>query len=277
MYCIANGVVDDYHIPLPWHRFALKLYLKHIHFVVIEKAIDTLEIGSGIQEAYDDEGLLTSYDSFEGTRWLGQTFTPQENFKLTKFELYLKRQSTISTIWVLFRNTDINGHPIPPNLASYEFPGNELLETFTWREIAITYPNLVAFTKYAIICVGPDLPTGHYPHWGLDSIGALYPRGCYERSTNSGSSWISDTNKDFGFRAYGEYETGEKKAGLLHVRHPALSTIVHKRGEATVNRYESLSSLDEEYLTGQVGIDVEAGDIIEATTITGIEKKYQVV
>jgi len=34
-YCIANWVVDRYKIPLPWHRFALKLYLQKVQFVII--------------------------------------------------------------------------------------------------------------------------------------------------------------------------------------------------------------------------------------------------
>ena len=34
-YCIANWVVDDYQIPLPWSRFALKLYLEHVKFDII--------------------------------------------------------------------------------------------------------------------------------------------------------------------------------------------------------------------------------------------------
>ncbi|MBA7540641.1 hypothetical protein ES705_32940 [subsurface metagenome] len=34
-YCIANWVVDGYHIPLPWSRFALKLYLEKVQFVII--------------------------------------------------------------------------------------------------------------------------------------------------------------------------------------------------------------------------------------------------
>ncbi|GAJ14032.1 unnamed protein product, partial [marine sediment metagenome] len=36
-YCIANWIVDDYKIALPWSRFALKLYLQHISFVIVEK------------------------------------------------------------------------------------------------------------------------------------------------------------------------------------------------------------------------------------------------
>ena len=33
-YCIANWVVDNYKIPLPWSRFALKIYLEKVHFTI---------------------------------------------------------------------------------------------------------------------------------------------------------------------------------------------------------------------------------------------------
>ena len=62
---------------------------------------------------------------------------------------------------------------------------------------------------------------------------------------------------------------------LLHVRHPALLTVVHKRQGQIITAYDTLSSLDDEYLTKQVGLDVEKGDEIEATTVAGILYKYQ--
>lgn len=34
-YCISNWVVDRYKFSLPWHRFALKIYLEEVHFVII--------------------------------------------------------------------------------------------------------------------------------------------------------------------------------------------------------------------------------------------------
>lgn len=63
---------------------------------------------------------------------------------------------------------------------------------------------------------------------------------------------------------------------LLHVRHPALLTVVHKRGEVIIRGYDTLSSLDDEYLTGQVGLDVADGDVIEVTTLAGLAYRYQV-
>ena len=62
---------------------------------------------------------------------------------------------------------------------------------------------------------------------------------------------------------------------LIHVTHPALLTVVHKRGELLVGKYDTLSSLDDEYLTAQVGLDLEEGDTIQATTLPGIQYSYK--
>ncbi|GAH58226.1 unnamed protein product, partial [marine sediment metagenome] len=47
-YCIANGVIDSYGIPLAWSRFALRLHLQKIKFV---PALTTTELVEG--EAVD--------------------------------------------------------------------------------------------------------------------------------------------------------------------------------------------------------------------------------
>jgi len=63
---------------------------------------------------------------------------------------------------------------------------------------------------------------------------------------------------------------------ILHVRHPALLTVIHRRGQRLIREYHDLSSLDDEYLTKQVGLDVLKGDTIEATTVAGISYRHQV-
>ncbi|MBA7580219.1 hypothetical protein ES708_22110 [subsurface metagenome] len=63
---------------------------------------------------------------------------------------------------------------------------------------------------------------------------------------------------------------------ILHVRHPALLSVIHMRGEKIIREYHDLSSLDDQYLTKQVGLDVAKGDAIEATTVAGISYRHQV-
>ncbi|MBA7551361.1 hypothetical protein ES705_43901 [subsurface metagenome] len=70
---------------------------------------------------------------------------------------------------------------------------------------------------------------------------------------------------------------GEKiTGGTLGITHPALLSVVQKRGELIVKGYDTLSSLDDEYLTRQVQLDVEGGDVIEVTTIAGVSYKFAV-
>ncbi|GAI14079.1 unnamed protein product, partial [marine sediment metagenome] len=101
-----------------------------------------------------------------------------------------------------------------------------------------------------------------------------YPGGNTEYSSDSGQDWWSGATSDFMFEEYGATPGIAATPGLLHIRHPALLTIVHTRGELTIKEYESLSSLDEEYLTTQVGIDIQKGDHIKATTLPGTEYSY---
>lgn len=63
---------------------------------------------------------------------------------------------------------------------------------------------------------------------------------------------------------------------VIHVRHPALLTVIQKRDGRIVRRYDTLSSLDDRYLTTQVGLDVAPGDLIKATTLPGKEYSFKV-
>ncbi|MBA7715820.1 hypothetical protein ES703_124878 [subsurface metagenome] len=123
----------------------------------------------------------------------------------------------------------------------------------------------------------PNPPGSGILYLRVNTTTAAYPRGNAEFSGNSGGTWTSYPAIDLAFEEYGSIAGKEAVPGLIHIRHPALLTVIHKRGELTVNGYDTLSSLDEEYLTKQVGVDVEAGDLIKATTLPGIEYPYQVV
>ena len=57
---------------------------------------------------------------------------------------------------------------------------------------------------------------------------------------------------------------------VLHVKHPALLSVVQKRGDENIANYESLSSLKDETLIEQVGLDVKEGDFIGVMTLPGI-------
>lgn len=275
-YCIANGVVDSYHIPLPWHRFALKCYLEHIHFVLITKPIAGEE---GYEGKFEKSEVFNTYRSFRAQYWDAMTFTPLQAHTLTHIGLWLYRgPSSAGNFTASIRNTDGVGHPTGIDLSTYTCPAGDIDYNPPAKEYFFELDTPLAVSasvKLAIVMRAPSLPGGNFMYHAQQSASPPYPRGNLERSVNSGSSWITD-NPDVTFYEWGYLPGEEGTKGLVHVRHPALLTVVHKRGEATIHEYENLSSLDEEYLTKQVGIDVEAGDTIKATTVGGIEYNYTI-
>lgn len=276
-YCIANGIVDAYKIALPWSRFALKLYLQHVAFVLISKPIPGEEGEEALFESYTT-GDTTQGRAY-GNRYPGQTFTPLAAHNISKVNLKLFRKGTPGTAIVAIRATDGEGKPTGDDLCSGSTNANTLPSSAPgeWREITLGAGyNLSASVKYAIILKIPDGDSNNYVDWRLDSTGT-YPRGNYVYSTTGGSTWLYYADYDLVFEEYGATPGIPPTPGLLHVRHPALLTIVHTRGELTVNVYDTLSSLDEEYLTTQVGLDVQEGDEIKATTLPGIDYAYAIL
>ncbi len=276
-YCIANGVIDSYHIPLPWSRFALKLYLQAVKFVVIEKPSITYKKTTDLYEHYED-GTGVGFAIFK-TNWEGETFTPLEAHNCNKVALDVVRVGDLTGVSMVvgIRNTDGEGLPTGGDLTSKTIDANSIPTEHDWVEFKFETPtSLLASVKYAIVLrlVGE---IGSNRIESRNAGGDPYPNGEVVRSSNSGSSWSAQTGYDRNFREYGETETEEAVPGLLHVRHPALLTVIHKRDGLNINGYDTLSSLDKEYLTGQVGLDVEAGDSIEATTLPGIDYRFKVV
>jgi len=275
-YCIANGVVDGYGVALAWSRFALKLYLQKLSFSVIGDPNYFYTTESAKFEAYENVSELTWNREVYGSVFWAQTFTPLVTHDLTKIELYCCKRWSPGTVYWEIRTTS-GGEPTGTVLATGNFDGNSLPEMSPiWKELAIPYHELEQGTQYAIVARAPGGDASNYFVWRLDGVNATYPRGIALRSPNGGSSWTQYTTYDMGFREYGTSSVLLYIEKLIHVRHPALLTVVHKRDSLVVGGYDGLSSLDGEYLTSQVGIDAHVGDVIEATTLPGIDYDYLV-
>lgn len=67
-----------------------------------------------------------------------------------------------------------------------------------------------------------------------------------------------------------------ERVRTLHVKHPAIASVVQKRGDETIVSYENLSSLKDETIIGQVGLDVEQGDFIGVKILSGTAFGYWV-
>ncbi len=275
-YCIANWVVDGYKVPLPWHRFALKLYLQRVHFVPF---LVTTEV---VGEEKVDQGYTTGDGtafSISDTGWIVQTFTPSVTCQITKVRLKLYRNAITGDQTIKITTTDVDGYPTETVLCSMLYNTEPITQTSPgeWYEFTFDEPaTLTKDTVYAIFIQGiPGAPNPRV-YWRDDGTAPEYYRGCVYRSIDLGVSWTRYLYDDLMFQTFMLMPGKKLTYGTLHVRHPALLTVVQKRGELTVRGYDNLSSLDEEYLTGQVGLDVEAGDVIEVTTLPGIKYTYQV-
>ncbi len=275
-YCIANGVVDNQKIPLPWSRFALKIYLQAVRFVPM---LETT-IVAGKEAEKKDYSVFDYYNTknYWATSWGGETFRPSEDYPIGKVVLPLARTGNPGTLYVGLRLATTGHQPIGDDLVTAEIDGNTLhiRPGHEDREIQMPAYQLLADQPYALIVRVPDSGGANYISWWHNPNTKTYPRGRRIHSSDSGASWsYSAYTHNFEVWTAGEADI-KKREGLLHVRHPALLSVVHERNGETVNGYDKLSSLDEEYLTGQVGLDVEGGDAIKVTTLPGIEYTYQV-
>jgi len=275
-YCIGNGVVDDYHIPLPWHRFALKLYLEHIHFALSDVQATEAQESATKYEHYEEAGNAFAY--YYGNWIIVGTFTPLVAHNLTRVVLKFHRKGSPPVGRVRIYLCDGAHKPTGSELTGVDVDLSGVTTDPGGEDKAIdlpTYPVLLG-VEYAITLWQAAGDASNCVGWRYDSVSATYPRGLMVYSSNGGSSWITVPSADMIFQEWEVVSIPASKEGTLHVRHPALMSVVHKRGELTVNQYENLSSLNEEYVTKQVGLDVEAGDTIEATNVAGIKSKYQV-
>jgi len=275
-YCIANGVVDHYHIPLPWSRFALKLYLQKVDFVTAIKPTFVEEEKEGIDQAYDNEAHFDYYLNIYGAYYYAHTFKLSQDFHVSKIACYLRRHGSPILLYVGIYQTDGEGHPTGSPLVESSYPLGTVGADYDWHELALPSPLLNQGQLYALRLNQDPGGSANRHAWKGDSSAPTYPDGCLEASNDYGASWTTDETVDKSFRIYVKWTEKAVEPGLLHVKHPALLKLVHKRGEQTINVYDTLSSLDEEYLTGQVGLDVEVGDTIKATTLPGIEYAHQV-
>jgi len=275
-YCISNWIVDNYQIPLPWSRFALKLYLEKVKFLVIQKPTVTETEQEGKHQAYDNEADLTTWTNVYKQRHPAQTFKPSADLELTKIGCFLKRIGGAITLHVRIYETDIDGHPTGSPLVSGNFPYGSIPFTEAWCELDIAYPLLNSGQLYALKLYTTTGSGSQCNQWKYDPTNATYPNGCMEFSNDYGVTWVTYPTYDFGFRIYGKWIEKSGEPGLLHIRQPALLAVEHKRNGLIVNEWDTLSSLDEEYLTGQVGLDILYGDSIKATTLPGIDYSIEV-
>ncbi|MDD5537785.1 MAG: hypothetical protein PHF12_02325 [Candidatus Omnitrophica bacterium] len=178
----------------------LKVY-KHDDDLLIETDVTTDAVDSPVIADEFSSGADNAVGG-TATTWLAQTFTTDgSGYTILGVRVMLYRTSTIGTITVAIRATDVNGHPTGPDLVSATIDGSiaEAVQTevsgdFYDFMFASGYA-LAPLTKYAIIL---RVSSGTI-YWRYNSSGS-YPGGNREHSTNSGSSWTAYAAHDYMFQ-----------------------------------------------------------------------------
>jgi len=275
-YCIFNGIIDKFGIPLAWSRFALKLYLQHVAFVMIKKSTLAYfwipDTATEEQTQWSSSLILCGL----GRQRAGQFLTiPNRNVSKLAFDLQRQGSPTGDVIFTIRKVSD-------DSIIVSKVWGDaaDLLTSWNWIEVEFDEPTNVN-GDVRILCEFYD---GDYSNGVNMRFNTSNVKSAEFFTRFESSVYTNKTTWEGTYKYTYELETGEQGGidwdnsvlGLLHVRHPALLTVVHKRGELTIIAYDTLSSLDEEYLTGQVGLDVFTGDVIEVTTLTGLAYHFKV-
>ncbi|MDP4280412.1 MAG: choice-of-anchor R domain-containing protein [Dehalococcoides mccartyi] len=177
-----------------------KVY-KHDDDLLIETdvtadALDSPEIADQFSSGADNAIGGTS------TTWLAQTFTTDGiGYTILGVRVMLYRTSTIGTITVAIKATDVNGHPTGADLISATIDGSitDAIQTensgdFYDFMFAAGYA-LAPTTKYAVVVT---VSSGTI-YWRYNSTGS-YAGGNREHSTNSGGSWTAYSAHDYMFQ-----------------------------------------------------------------------------
>ncbi len=275
-YCIANWIVDDYKIALPWSRFALKLYLEHIKFVIVEKPVmvyippPELEIEE--QTQYSNAYLLNQ----AGFKRVAQKLTIP-NRKLTKLAFYLHKE----------------GNPTDPvTFAIRRVSDNSLIASKVWGNAAdlptVTTLEEVELDTPPVINEEVRIYAEYDYGDGFNGVRISYQNSNVKEneciSYQTTGDWSDSETRDLAYcytfydwtHAEGGIDYEKSTKGLLHVRQPALLSGEHRRDGKLLEEWTNLSSLDDEYLTGQVGVDVFSGDELKFATIAGVEYAFRV-
>ena len=275
-YCISNWIVDDYKIALPWSRFALKLYLQHIGFVMVEKA--TLVLYGAPELEYEEQTQYNSWYQLYGASQgrAGQRLTIT-NRRVHKLAFYTQKAgSPTGDVTMEIRRVSDD------SLIASKVWGDAsaVSSTIGWIESTLDEPPIVNEEVRLVL-----------KFEGGDS--GNYIRTCYQNTDVKADEyywrWLTDhyeeyTSHDCTYKyAYsdpahqeGEIDWSKSQKGLLHVRHPALLSGEHRRDGKLLESWTTLSNLDEEYITGQVGVDVFPGDELKFATIAGVEYPFRV-
>ena len=152
-----------------------------------------------------------AHTGFYGAYWRAQTFkigtvgaNQAHDITSIKVKLYRSADPPTDGLDVTINETASN-KPTDVILASTNISGDDITTDSAgeWIEIAITGATLQPDTTYAIVLSAPSGNSSKWVRWFYDGSSPEYTGGRFCASSNSGSSWIGDSAKDFMFEEYG--------------------------------------------------------------------------
>lgn len=154
-----------------------------------------------LQESYDSSAGKNLW-TIQGATWVGMTFTTASAYDLTKVDLWLRRYGTTpGTVYLDVYATDA-GKPTGASLGSASLNANEFSASDDWREFVLSSAvTLTDATTYALVIRVPDGNVNNCVQWRFKS-GDGYASGGNVQSTDSGSTWTTNSTYDGGFKTY---------------------------------------------------------------------------
>lgn len=148
-----------------------------------------------------------------GTKWRAQTFTLgnvglDATTTITGISIKAWRSGFGSpgTVTAVITSTDGSGLPTGSDLSTGTYNGNNFsfISPGGWYDFTMSAATLEADAKYALILKATSGSAANYVNWRDDKSSPSYSGGNMCVSTNSGTSWTSETTADAMFKIYGK-------------------------------------------------------------------------
>jgi hypothetical protein len=165
---------------------------------------------------YNEEAHNSNWPLYTpGNVWGAQTFEHTAAISSTYVELKMHRSGSGGNVTVSIRAVDGSNHPTGGDLAvsnAVDCTGITTSSTGEWVTFTFTSPTptLAADTTYAIVARG-DTAIANTVRWEVDTSSPSYANGNFVTSSDSGSSWTTQS-WDGIFRVWGEAVVADEYA-----------------------------------------------------------------
>ena len=135
-----------------------------------------------------------------------QTFTPSQNFTITKLNLYLCKYTVygnVGTVTITIQETT-DGAPNGNVIATGSIHEDDIPEfpTIEWKFIELSHTNLIGGEKYAFVVDASECDSQCYIGIGADITSPSYEGGSYFGNINDGA-WLEYLGVDLSFEIWG--------------------------------------------------------------------------